>query len=399
MALNRPNAPETRAREGAPGWVVPLYVSGLAILYLGERVMSTFESGRVVVSGLGLAMVLFATASRFVPTWKAGGERGRIERLLGVLSLVGLAGLVLYAATTDFGLDKLGLLTAADEKRERAVDLLTVGWVVLVSASVMPMLFAEAALLPMRGAEHLESRRVRAAVGAGITLALAAVYGALLVYAGAGAELRADFSYFKTSEPSDSTRKLLEGLNEPIKVYGFFPEVSPVRVEVDGYLKKLAATAKNVEVAMHDRYLSPKVAKDMKVVQDGVIIIQKGEAKRMVTVGTELKDARKNLKTLDRDFQERVYKLLRERRNIYLTVGHGEINDDEIGGTQDAERSANLMKTLLGKQNYNAKNLGISQGLASEVPDDADILVIAGPREPFAPEELDAVRRYAARGG
>lgn len=395
----RTGSPPEAAREGAPAWVVPVYAAGMVAIYLGERVLSTFDSGHWAATGLGLAAIAAATAARFVPTWQAGGERGRIEKLLGVLSLVGVLGLAFYAASTDWGMGKLGLLTAADEKRERAHTILTIGWVLLIFVSILPMLFAEAALYPMRNAERLESRRVRAAAAAGLAIALAAAYGALFVYSAAGTDIRADFSYFKTSDPSDSTRKLIEGLNQPIRVVAFFPEVNPVRHEVEGYLKKLEKSTRNLNVVIADRYLDPKLAKEMKIVQDGVIVIQRGEAKRMVIVGTEMKDAQKNLKTLDRDFQERVYKLLRERRNIYLTVGHGEINDDQRGGEKQQGRAAEILKQLLSKQNYNTKDLGLTQGLATDVPDDADVVMVLGPTQPFAPEEVSALDRYAKRGG
>jgi hypothetical protein len=396
MALSGPGN-----REGAPAWVVPAYVGGLVVVYIGERILSAFDTGRAFATGLGVVIVLAATAARFVPTWQAGGERGRIEKLLGVLSVVGVVALALYAATTTWGEQKLGFYSAPDEKRARIETILTIGWIALVIGSVIPMLFAEASLYPMRNAERLESRRVRAAATAGLTIALAIVYGALFVYSASGSEVKVDFSYFKTSEPSESTKKLIEGLNQPIRAVGFFPEVSPVRFEVEGYLKKLAAGAKNLKIDMVDRYLNPTLAKEMKVVQDGVIIIQRGEAKRMVTIGTDMKDAAKNLKTLDRDFQERVYKLLRERRNVCMAVGHGEVNDDQTPGAdhQDTGRSAQIIRTLLGKQNYNVKNLGLSQGLATEVPEDCDILMVLGPTQPFAPEELAAVSRYAKRGG
>ncbi|HEX4338154.1 MAG TPA: Gldg family protein [Polyangiaceae bacterium] len=405
MALSEPKkeTPKTVSanREGAPAWVVPVYVGGLVLMYIGERVLSTFDSGHWVATAPGLAAVLVATATRFVPTWQAGGERGRIERLLGILSVGGVLALAVYALTTDWGMGKLGLLTAADDKRESVHAVLTVLWTVLIFVSVIPMLFAEAALYPQRNADRLESRRVRAAAAAGLTLALAAIYGALFVYSATGSEAKMDFSYFKTSEPSESTRKLVTGLNQPIRVIGFFPEVSPVRYEVQSYLTKLAAGAPNLKVEVQDRYLQPKLAKEMKIVQDGVIVIEKGEAKRTVTVGTDMKDAAKNLKTLDRDFQERLYKLLRERRNVYLTVGHDEINDDEdhAPDKQESGRSAQLLRTLLGKQNYNVKNLGIGQGLATDVPEDCDVLMILGPAQPFSPEELASVERYAKRGG
>jgi hypothetical protein len=67
------------SREGAPAWLVPVYVGGLLVVYLGERVLSTFDSGHWAATGPGLVAVLAATAARFVPTWQAGGERGRIE--------------------------------------------------------------------------------------------------------------------------------------------------------------------------------------------------------------------------------------------------------------------------------------------------------------------------------
>jgi len=405
MAMNEPKGaekPPVKAvsatnREGAPAWLVPVYVGGLLVLYLGERVLSTFDSGHWAATGPGLVAVLAATAARFVPTWQAGGERGRLEKLLGILSIGGVVALCIYAASTDWGMAKLGLLTAPDDKRQNVHAILTIAWVVLIFVSVIPMLFAEAALYPQRNADRLESRRVRAAATAGLTLALASIYGALFVYSAAGSEWKADFSYFKTSEPGEATKKLVAGLNQPIRVIGFFPEVSPVRYEVAGYLKKLAEGSKNLKVEVQDRYLSPKLAKEMKIVQDGVIVIQKGEANRTVSVGTEMKDAAKNLKTLDRDFQERLFKLLRERRNIYFTVGHGEINDEEDHSgpdKQESGRSAQILRTLLGKQNYNIKNLGLSQGLATDVPDDADVLIILGPSQPFSPEELAAVERY-----
>lgn len=401
---NKPDAkhaaPAGTGRDGAPAWVVPLYVGGLIVLYVGERVLGTYDTARFVVSGAGTLAVLGATAARFVPTWQAGGERGRIEKVLGIFSIIGVVALCLYVATTNWGMRKLGLQTAVDQTRDRVHGLLSVAWVVLVVVSVLPMLFAEAALAPMRNAERLESRRVRSAATAGLTIAVALVYSALFVYSAAGSTAKVDFSYFKTSEPSESTRKIVDGLNEPIRVVAFFPEVNPVRTEVKGYLEKLAAGSKNLKFEMADRYLQPQLAKDMKIIQDGVIVVQRGEAKRTLNIGTDMKEAEKSLKTLDRDFQERLYKLLRERRNLYVTVGHGELND-EPEGTSDEQsgRSAKILKTLLGKQNYTLKNLGLSQGLATDVPDDADIVMVLGPSQPFAPEELASLQRYAARGG
>jgi hypothetical protein len=382
----------------APGWVFPLYAGGMALVFLGERVLSGLEKGGGAASALGVLCVVAATALRFSPRFKTGGERKSIEAVLAILSLTGLLALGVYFATTDAGVDKLGLGSMAVTKKEHILGALRVLWVALVAVSLIPMLFAETALWPMRRAERPESRRVRAAASAGLTLVLAAIYGALLVYAAGGVPWKADYSYFKTSRPSESTRKIAASLAEPVKVVAFFPDVNEVRNEVSGYLKELATGMPKLQVQVTDRLLSPKLAKELRATQDGVLVFSRGSVNYTVSVGTELEAARPKLKTLDKDVKEQLLKLARARFTAYMTVGHGELNDSGKG-KEDPSRSASIAKALLQKQNLTLKDLGLAQGLGSEVPDDADVVLVLGPSEPFANEEIGALQRYADRGG
>ena len=66
---------------------------------------------------------------------------------------------------------------------------------------------------------------------------------------------------------------------------------------------------------------------------------------------------------------------------------------------EGSERAVKIARTILQKQNYLIKDLGLSQGLGSDVPDDADVVLVLGPTEPFAREELAALERYGSRGG
>ncbi len=96
------------------------------------------------------------------------------------------------------------------------------------------MVFAETALRPMRSSERPEFRRVRAAATAGFTLSLAALYCTFFVYAASGVEGKADYSYFKTSRPSESTRKIAAQLERAGEGNAaFYPDVNPVRREVE----------------------------------------------------------------------------------------------------------------------------------------------------------------------
>jgi hypothetical protein len=387
------------AGTGAPGWLFPVYLGGLALVFVGERVLSGLEKGAGFFTALGLAGIVVATILRFSPKFRSQGERAQIERLLAVLSVVGLVALGIYYVTTNSGVERFGLDKWTSEKRDHGIEILRVIWVSLLTLAVMPQVFAEAALRPMRRAERPESRRVKAAAMAGVALGMVAVYGSLLVYASSGIEKKWDYSYFKTSRPGESTRKIAGGLSEAIRVVAFFPDVNEVRSEVESYLKDLAATSPKLKVEVKDRLLAPKLAKELRATQDGVIILSKGSATFTLTIGAEMEQARAKLKTLDRDFQEQLIKAVRSRKTVYFTVGHGEINDAPKGNAEAEGRTASIAKTLLQKQNVTVKDLGLGQGLGSEVPADADAVVVLGPSDGFSPPEIDSLKRFADRGG
>jgi hypothetical protein len=391
--------PAISAGTGAPGWLFPVYLGGLALVLLGERALSGLPKGAGAVTAFGVLAVVVVTALRFSPRFKAQGERAGIERLLALLSLLSLFALAIYYVTTDSGADRFGLSNLTTEKRDHAIELLRVLWISLLTLAVVPQIFAETALRPMRRAERPEARRVRAAAMAGAAMAMVVVYGSLLVYASGGIKKRWDYSYFKTSRPGESTVKIAKSLSDPVRVVAFFPEVSEVKNEVEGYLKELAASSPKLKVEVRDRLLAPKLAKELRANQDGVVILSKGSATYTLNIGTELEAARPKLLTLDRDFQEQLLKAARTHKTVYFTVGHGEINDAPKNAADNNGRTANLAKLVLQKQNVTVKDLGLGQGLGSDVPADADAVIVLGPSEPFSPEELASLSRYADRGG
>src|SRR6185503_4538109 len=91
-------------------------------------------------------------------------------------------------------------------------------------------------------------------------------------------------------------------------------------------------------------------------------------------------------------------KVMREARIAYITVGHGELN--EASGTAAAEgRSAKALRRLFESQNVTIKDLGLAQGLGTDVPTDATFVAVLGPSQPLLPEEVATLKRYGERGG
>jgi hypothetical protein len=129
------------------------------------------------------------------------------------------------------------------------------------------------------------------------------------------------------------------------------------------------------------------------------VVLEKGDAKRVIVLGTDLKTVQPKLKTWDKEFQGLLGKVIRSHRTAYMTVGHGELNDEKRGITRDKGRAASIFKQILQQQNYVVRNLGLTDGLGSKVPDDAAVVMVLGPLEPFAPEEVATLQRYLDRGG
>lgn len=88
-----------------------------------------------------------------------------------------------------------------------------------------------------------------------------------------------------------------------------------------------------------------------------------------------------------------IARLLRaEVKKVYLLKGHGELSPEssEAGGFSVA-------KSAMERQNYKVEDLVLMQ--APAVPDDAAVVIIAGPKTDLIDSEFDALRVYLRKGG
>lgn len=86
-------------------------------------------------------------------------------------------------------------------------------------------------------------------------------------------------------------------------------------------------------------------------------------------------------------------KLLRtDVKKVYLLKGHGELPADSTGDT-----GFSYAKEQIEKQNYKVEEIVLMQ--AAAVPEDAAMLVIAGPKTDPMDAEFEAIRGFIGRGG
>jgi hypothetical protein len=221
--------------------------------------------------------------------------------------------------------------------------------------------------------------------------------------------IQRDVSYFKTSSPGESTRKMVASSSDPLRVLLFFPDANEVRDQIRGYFELLAADTKRLTVEVRDRLTDAELAGKYKVIKDGTVVMVRGagdkEKSQTIDVDPDITKARTSsskLRNFDREVNSTLLKLLRDKRKVYLLSGHGEMTDpDSIPADLKGrvpQRTVTVLKKRFADLNFESKNLGLLD-LAKDVPDDATVVVAMAPSVPLQPAEWASLERYLDGGG
>lgn len=422
-------------RTASPWWASLGFAIGLILIFVGERAFAHSDSIAPIATWLGVAIVVGITGLR---AWTMVGSRGarrRVEAVMLACQLGALAALAIYVLTTKTGLGWIGITDVNGKGADKARTILTVAWVLVMLTSLVPLAVVELSLgLANRGAidrrtdsgddAAVEYVRVRELAQSGLTIALAAALLMTTCNVASERNIRKDVSYFKTSSPGESTINIVKNSGQPIRALIFFPQVNEVGNEVTGYFESLAAQSGKLTVEIHDFQTEPTLAARYGVTKEGTVALTRalpsednppepkpGEPKaprpkaELWDIDTKMDTARRGkngLRTMDREINTRLLKLVRAKRTLYVTVGHGELNDPgsiaaEFKDT-GPQRRTTVFKSRLGQLNYDVKDLGFVQ-LSQDVPDDATLVIMLAPTQPLQDAELAALDRYVAKGG
>jgi hypothetical protein len=372
-----------------------LYAGGLLAVYLGERVLEVGKPS-TVVTVLGLLLVLGGFGWRLYLARAARPHARPAEQWLTLLSALGMVALALYFLNSNFTFQLTG--HTFEQRWPRLSGIVGALWLALLLAGTLPMLFGELSLATMARAPVVDLGRVRAAMMSALGTAFALVFCFAIAYVTSERDAKIDFSYFRTARAGEATKKLVHALDKPVHVYLFFPPANEVREEVSSYFDDLARESKQLVIESYDHALHPAKARELGVSGNGVIVIGRDSLREQISMPLVLEQARNPLKTLDQDVHKRIIGVTRPNRVVYFTQGHEERSFEPTNET-DQRSTIRQVKDLLVDQNYQPKDLGMAQGLGSDVPADAGVVMIIGPRKPFFKEEIDALLRYIDRKG
>jgi ABC-type uncharacterized transport system involved in gliding motility auxiliary subunit len=173
----------------------------------------------------------------------------------------------------------------------------------------------------------------------------------------------------------------LETLPEPVTAIGFFSQTGG-RESAEQLLSNIKANSNGkFDYQFIDPDLDPQAARNAGITGDGKILLEMGDRREIVAFASETELLRGMLR------------LLNPGNNVvYFLTGHGERDVEQPG-----DASMTRAKATLEGKNYTVTTLNLLA--ENQIPEDASLIVVAGPVQPVSEAEVDLLKEYLASGG
>ncbi|MGE5587196.1 MAG: GldG family protein [Clostridia bacterium] len=201
-----------------------------------------------------------------------------------------------------------------------------------------------------------------------------------------------DLTQEKMYTLSEETRQILRKLDRDVKITAFFPEGDAVGEMVKDLLDEYTRLSSKVSVSFVDPDKNPSLAKQYEITAYGTSVVESGPKSRKVMQYDLVEYAGESQApgfAGEQAFTRAIIGVLEEEeRSVYFLVGH-----DERDLVQDYWQA----RSFLEGEGYTTKTLNLAT--EGKVPEDAALVVIAGPQKDLAAKEAEAVQDYVVRGG
>ncbi|HSL43957.1 MAG TPA: Gldg family protein [Anaerolineales bacterium] len=190
-----------------------------------------------------------------------------------------------------------------------------------------------------------------------------------------------DLTEDKVNTLSPELSSALETLPENVTATGFFSQNSSTE-SAETLLSNIKANSNgkfDYNFVNPDR--DPQAALNAGITGDGKILLQMNDRQEIVAFASET------------EILKGLLRLLNPGNNVvYFLTGHGE-RDIE----QPAETAMTRAKSTLESKNYTINTLNLLA--ENEIPEDATVIVVAGPIKPVSEDEVSLLKDFLAEGG
>src|SRR5919199_191613 len=214
------------------------------------------------------------------------------------------------------------------------------------------------------------------------TLAVLVILG-LINFLGVRYVQRIDLTENNLFSLSPQSQRVVQNLQQPVKVWMFDRQPSPADVEL---LKNYRRYGSKLEFEYIDPQEKPALARKFNVKSLGEVYLEYGAERKllqMLSPAERLSEVK---------LTNGIEQITSDRTDtVYFLQGHGE------RPLEQAEGSLSQAVNALKEKNFIAQPLNLAERL--EVPKDASVVVVAGPKRALFPGEAQALRNYLSTGG
>ena len=290
-----------------------------------------------------------------------------------IVSLVASIATVLLAITR--GLVALGVFTVASPENLNRYILISAG-VVILGLAVYAM------LEPERVRRIITGRQAR--YGSNALIMILAFTGILIVGNVLAFQNPVPISDLTEDDVNTLSPELLAAINqlpETVTATGFFSQQMGTQ-SAEQLLSNIKANSNGkFSYNFINPDLDPQAALQAGITGDGKILLQMGQQKEIVAFASEDEMLRGFLRLLNPDSSA-----------IYFLTGHGE-RDIQQSGETSMTRALATLET----KNYTVKPLNLL--VDNAIPEDASVIVIAGPLKPISENEAQLLKDFLGAGG
>jgi ABC-type uncharacterized transport system involved in gliding motility auxiliary subunit len=180
---------------------------------------------------------------------------------------------------------------------------------------------------------------------------------------------------------SEQSKKIVKGLNQDVRIVAFFQEAQQTKKKAQDLLDLYVQTDPRIRYQFIDPDRQPALAQQYGIRNYGSLVL-------------EAAGRTQNANTADEEGITNALLRLQQQKakKVVFTIGHGE------RGSREAQREGlSLARGLLEKENYQVEEANLLAGTG--ISADTAVLVIAGPRKPFFPQEVEDLKKFLSNGG
>lgn len=223
--------------------------------------------------------------------------------------------------------------------------------------------------------------RLQLKIQSGLFIILFVVFIGLLGWLSSNYQFSVDLTANQRNSLSESTLRLLEGIDQPVKITAFISPVNELKQTLDTLFQRYQEQQDSIDYQSINPDLAPERLREFNIQRDGEVVIEiEGRIENVTQVN-------------ESNITNAIARLLRQgERWLVFLQGHGE--RDPYG---DANHDLQQFAARLSQKGFHIETLNLIQ--TTSIPDNTDVLVIADAPTALLPGELELINRYVDAGG